>query len=438
MKSNRIIDTIIVSSNWHIDVQWGTQQLNQYLAELNAIESGVTINYSERRKALNSATVQINSDNDISSSNNEEQFIAHHKLSGVMRLGDGLSSRGVNSLIDSMRFYDGQSNVYGHILEIDSGGGQSTAGQAMLNAVRDLKKPIYVYGHYVGSAAVMASIAADKIFLSGNQSRIGSIGSYVSINKKMAEYFKENMEDIYSEHSSDKNKEWRAYLKGDKKPLINFANESAKAFMDDVEQYRSLNESQKESTLRGGMFTAKSGVERGLADGIATFGEVVNKLSQNINQSQNHSTMNLNDFLSGVRTQVNRIFGWSLAEDTSAETMLGQLAEASTIEATIAAKVSEKLDVFNNQLTDMKTKMQGLETNAQTADEELTSLKDQLAQLQSEKETWNTEKTNLEQQLAELKSGTPIESEDAPDVGGTLATFQKQLGSISVEGESKF
>jgi ClpP class serine protease len=106
------------------------------------------------------------------------------------------------------------------------------------------------------------------------------------VDKEIAKWYSENVDDIYSEVSQDKNAEWRAYLKGDTKPLQTIVTQNAKLFQQEVTKYRPLNYD-KETTLRGGMFFAQDAKKRGLIDGVGTLGYAMSRLEANIKRRNN-------------------------------------------------------------------------------------------------------------------------------------------------------
>lgn len=190
-------------------------------------------------------------------------------LNDFMAVDGDLCTMGVQELADNLLYYRDNPNVSGAILEVNSGGGEAMAGQIMFNAIRDFKKPVVAYVHNAGSAAFMAIAGVKEIVASGPLSRLGSIGAFISLDKKFIEFYKSRFEDIYSDLSDDKNSAIRNYIDtGDKSGIKSMLNESVEAFQKLVTDNREIKE--KDSTLRGGMFSAKEAKSRGLADIVGT------------------------------------------------------------------------------------------------------------------------------------------------------------------------
>lgn len=190
-------------------------------------------------------------------------------LNDYMSVQGGMCHMGVQELANNLLFYRDNPNIEGAILEVNSGGGEAMSGQIMFNAIKDFKKPVVAYVHTAGSAAYMAISGVKEIVASGEMSRLGSIGAFVSLDKKFISVYKERFDDIYSDLSSDKNSGFRSYIEtGDSTGIKAMLNESVLAFQSMVTSNRDIKK--KEETLRGGMFQAKDAKSRGLADMIGS------------------------------------------------------------------------------------------------------------------------------------------------------------------------
>jgi len=143
------------------------------------------------------------------------------------------------------------------------------AGQIMYNAIKDFKKPVVAYVHNAGSAAYMAIAGAKEIIASGDMSRLGSIGAYISLDKKFIAQYKDRFDEIYSDLSTDKNSAIRNYIEtGDKSGLKDSLNETVLSFQNLVTSNREIKK--QDHTLKGGMFQAGEAKKLGLADIIGT------------------------------------------------------------------------------------------------------------------------------------------------------------------------
>lgn len=198
-------------------------------------------------------------------------------LNDYMSVNGGLCSMGVQELANNLLSYKDNPNVSGAIIEVNSGGGEATAGQIMYNAVKDFKKPVVAYVLNAGSAAYMAITGAKEIVAAGDLSRVGSIGAFVTLDKNFIAKYKSNFEDIYSTLSGDKNAEIRSYIEtGDKTLLQNSLDETVSAFQKMVTDSRTIKK--QDSTLAGKMFIASDAKNRGLIDIIGTESLAIKRL----------------------------------------------------------------------------------------------------------------------------------------------------------------
>jgi protease-4 len=251
-----------------IDLEFGLSALNSYLTDLALLKSGVSfaeLGYSEKRA----------SQKPVSRGN-----IAMLQLNGVMRLEDGISTRGVRSLIADIESANLNSMVRGILLEINSGGGEAVAGGVLHDAIKSSSKPIVSYGHFVGSAAYMAAIASDELVLSNNMAKAGSIGAMITVDKKLFENYKDSYMSIYAQQSPDKNKELRSALEGDFSFVQMSVDQAAQIFQNTVLEYRKIKD--KEKALSGGMFYAEEAKGLGLIDGIGGIEYALRRLHSHI------------------------------------------------------------------------------------------------------------------------------------------------------------
>lgn len=256
-----------------VDYVIGLGYLSQFI---HALETNTTAFSSEKRieyiLADNSKIVEtgnLANMTDVRAESLQKGTIVKLFLNDYMSVNGGLCSMGVQDLANNLLSYKDNPNVVGAILEVNSGGGEVMAGQIMYNAIKDFKKPIVAYVHNAGSAAYMAIAGVKEIVASGEMSRLGSIGAYISLDRKFIAAYKDRFDEIYSDLSGDKNSAIRNYIEtGDKSGLKDSLNETVQAFQNIVLSNR--DGKKQEETLRGGMFQANDAKKRGLADIIGT------------------------------------------------------------------------------------------------------------------------------------------------------------------------
>ena len=292
-KTNLLIDALILSGEWHIDPLWGLQMLNRYLHQVELRNSGVP--YSElglsKMREQSKAKVLTPKGNLIdfpldpfSEVKIPKGSIAKISLNGVMTTNDGLCHHGALTLAEQIRQADDNENLDGVYLEVFSGGGEGMAGQIINSAFQELKKPSVAHLHFSGSAAVLATLNVDERIGSSVATKVGSIGSYYSLDKRFLEFYKENVVDVYSKKSEDKNLPFREALEGNFELLEEMATRDDEMFMAQVRKALNLkgNTKQVKETLRGGMFPAKEAKQRGLIDSIGGTNYALSRLQSYI------------------------------------------------------------------------------------------------------------------------------------------------------------
>lgn len=275
---NRKIEELITSGVWYIDQTFGIKVLNQYLHDLMLRQSGFSVHeigLSERRASnapiVFSASGPINDAKLIYNAQlTPANSIALLKLSGAMRVNDGLSSSGIESLVKDLRAAYENPNISSIILEINSGGGEATAGAMLKNAIQERNKPVISYAWMAASAAYLAASATDEIIAANDGAQFGSIGVLFSLDKRFLQAYTENSIDVYASKSPEKNAAFRKAQDGDFSKFIELADEHATVFQNEIKAMRPLkgSESKINSTLNGAMFFANDAKSRGLVDNI--------------------------------------------------------------------------------------------------------------------------------------------------------------------------
>lgn len=210
--------------------------------------------------------------------NGRQSRFAHIKLEGMMTSRSSWYSSGVGPVIDALNEAYEDKTVQGVLLEINTGGGEVTAGQMLASAVKDRPKPLLAYGHMVASGGIMAAMNADEIMASSPLAQFGSIGVMRTIPTWMVRYYANYYTDIYSDLSKNKNRPSREFAKnGSMQAWVEELNELAEAFQDEVKAARTLR-GDVNHTLSGEMFRANEAKNRGLIDSIGSYADAINRL----------------------------------------------------------------------------------------------------------------------------------------------------------------
>jgi ClpP class serine protease len=268
---------VTLVGGWHIDTTWGIEKLNEYLSNIDLVKStknttlfDKAFEASRNMSIIDQNTGSISTITDFSEIPNEGGILELN-FSNVMRNEDGWCSIGINSLTNMLYQAYGTPKIKGILLNLNSGGGESSSGFNLQGALLDKNKPVVVRTMLLGSAAVNGAIGASEIIASSDAAEIGSIGSYIALDNNMVSYLKENIKYVYSKVSPNKNKSFRDILDNDDYSLLEEeATQNAKMFQKAVTKYRNLRDTTKEDTLSGGMFYAQDAKRRGLIDAVGT------------------------------------------------------------------------------------------------------------------------------------------------------------------------
>jgi protease IV len=271
-----------------IDFDFGLTQLNAYLQDLMFLQAGgkykdlaIAQRRSESRPRIITTTdaatpASINFVNRLDINDPETiippNSVALLKLTGVMRSQSGISSPGVDSMANDLRSAYANPNVAGVVIETNSGGGETLAGNMLKSAIAERNKPVVGFGHLVASAAFRALTGADEIVMSSEFSEVGSIGTMVQLDTRALSKFRNHVAEFYGSDAPNKNGELRRALAGDYSGIQQRVNELTVQFHNEIKRDRPLrgDVDKIKDTLSGKMFDAVEGKRRGLVDAVGT------------------------------------------------------------------------------------------------------------------------------------------------------------------------
>lgn len=281
MTMNRQVEALIQSAEWMIEPIWGMQQLRNYLAQLELLDKGgakyADLGFAEMRAAAKPSHLELMGSNKSGGKSEvSAKRVTHLKLSGVMKMEDGSYTYGAKTLASFLRDSDASDNTVGHIIEVNSGGGEALAGGLMYETIRSLKKPVYALVHLAASAAYLTIVGATKIYMQSEFSSLGSIGVMASIDKELLELYRTNVLDIYAPESSEKNEEYRQLVRDGKTELYEKRLSAlAQVFHAKVTGNRP---NVTLDTLKGRVYIGESAREKFLADGYSNISELAEML----------------------------------------------------------------------------------------------------------------------------------------------------------------
>jgi ClpP class serine protease len=429
-----------LGQNWHIDKGFAIAALSKYANNLRAMELGATISdlFLEAKRA--SETVDY--------VNVKGGKIAIVPLQGVMMLEGGLCSAGVQKVANNLRAASNDPTVLAIVVEANTGGGESLAGQEFSNAVAESTKPVLFYSHFLASAGVMASLQADEVYAAGNQSEVGSIGVMATIDSSFLEWYAKSYTAYYADTSPNKNEELRSLLEGDPSKLIEALNKADERFMGDVKKYRALqgDAATVMETLSGRMFFANEATKRGLIDGIKNKAEVIDRAEKLAAQYSKSGRPKKG------KKMANILAGTTLGN------ILGIKADDEQTDVTVLQTLEIKFTEMEASVTDLTTKLADSDTAKKAAELNAGTLQARVTELEALNVTLSekvlsvnanaealtaqvaaleTEKKNLSTQLAALTLKSTAEATPPNEVADTtrIESAAKKYfgGSIEVK-----
>jgi protease-4 len=201
---------------------------------------------------------------------------------------------GTRTMAGNLLRADKNINIIGHILLIDSGGGQTLSTPPLSDAIEKLTKPIVAWvDGCMCSAAMHVGSYCKKIIASRDIDSIGCIGTMIEL-EGFPKFNKEpngfTYARIYADQATEKNDDYETALTGDfkliKERLLNPHNENF------IAHIRANRPNVKDEHLKGRTFRA-SEVIGTLIDSIGAFETAVQTvldLSKSVTQQLNNST----------------------------------------------------------------------------------------------------------------------------------------------------
>ncbi|MEL6143664.1 MAG: hypothetical protein AAFU67_18845, partial [Bacteroidota bacterium] len=181
----------LLAAQWEIDFMYGLRYLTEYI-EFDASTHEAKPHAFILSGGRSSSLQEVESYN----GDFEQGSIAQIRMSGAMRLEDGLCSTGMRTLSEDIAAADANPGIAGILFEVNSGGGESAAGAHLMNSLQDVRSngrtPVVVYTQTLASAALRGALPANKILAASNTSNVGSVGTLVQIDLNTLRDLKEN------------------------------------------------------------------------------------------------------------------------------------------------------------------------------------------------------------------------------------------------------
>jgi signal peptide peptidase SppA len=170
------------------------------------------------------------------------------------------------------------------VVEIDSYGGSGVAGEEMMTAFKQSKKPVIAFIRNAGlSAAYLAATGAETIFAS-NFSDVGSIGVTMSYLQEAEKNTKEGLSyvNLSSGAYKDTGNPARLLSEDEKQLLMRDIKIGHEYFVKLVSENRNLSIEKVRKLADGSSVMGEAALKNGLIDKIGIFPDVVDFLSEKI------------------------------------------------------------------------------------------------------------------------------------------------------------
>jgi len=316
-------------------------------------------------------------------SNAPEGSVAVYPVIGtVTKYSQLCGPRGTEDLMIRMGENEEAPNIVGHLLEIDSPGGQGTNLETVARFIRnEIKKPVVAwYNGTCASAAYYMASAADEIYASEETDEAGSIGVMMTFAdlRKFWESQGVNIHEIYADQSELKNLDFQKARDGEydliKQGLL---NPYAERFINTVKEFRpNLKE---EDAFKGAVYMANAAIEIGMIDGIRTFERAVDRVLELAARpiDEGDDLEEDDEFLKITNTnsmeRISAILGYTLEmQDGGAFLRRDELARLErhlvvegyeAVEASALENINTRLDGISSQLDAMSQRVDQVEVS---------------------------------------------------------------------------
>lgn len=253
---------------------------------MSSIESAA----SDKFKRPKSQTFSLNSAIDIANLDKEGVVIV--SLKGPMIKTSGMCQKGTEETLAEIRAAGDNANVKGVVLNVFSPGGSVFGTEQLSTEIANFEAKYgkalaaYIDGQAC-SAAYWAASGASKIFLAGDSTEVGCIGTMITLvdDSKMQEAMGVRTVMVRATHSSNKNQAYVDAMTGNTIALqTEILDPLNDAFLKAVKNNRKKAEvplNTKDMTdgvptvLTGKTYYGKSAISQGLADEIASIDDVI-------------------------------------------------------------------------------------------------------------------------------------------------------------------
>lgn len=178
-------------------------------------------------------------------------------------------------------------NVKAITIDFRTPGGEGEAMLHMVESIQKSTKPVIGFARGLCASAGLGMITATNYIIAGNElTEVGSCGTFGTLYD-FSEYLEMqgvHVEEIYATRSTEKNKPYRDWLKGDKAAIQANIDVFNEAFINMVATNRTGMLTDDGHWHKGKLYYAPEALEIGLIDEIGSFDRAIEKAIELANQ----------------------------------------------------------------------------------------------------------------------------------------------------------
>lgn len=223
----------------------------------------------------------------------EYKIEKNNKIAIVYAEGTIVSERGTNvenqiipkEIKEKLEKADKLPNVKGIVLRINSPGGSALASDIIYEAVKNVKKPVYIsMGGVAASGGYYIASAGDKIY-SDNATLTGSIGvvSIIPDVSKLVDKIGVNFEEITNGKYTNMYDITKPLSEEEKEKIYKSSLNGYKEFIKKVATGRKMTEEEVEKIAGGRVWLGEEALEIGLVDKIGGIEKTISDLAKDLN-----------------------------------------------------------------------------------------------------------------------------------------------------------
>jgi ClpP class serine protease len=280
-KVNFRLITAIRKGFWLIDQSWvsGNIQL------LTSILSGTA--EVESTEPTHPSIISFFDDDEMVITEQRESFLTvegEDSISLIPIIGpvmkhDSWCESGTKTRAKQLLEADANNNIQGHIILLDTPGGETQACELMSEAIKQCTKPVYaVVDGLCASAGMWIAAGCARVYASSKTDIIGCIGTVSTLVDYSGALEKAGIKihEVYSTLSPEKNKESRDALAGDYTTLLkNIIDPLTEVFHSHLKSSRpNINV----EALKGATYVADKAIEMGLVDELGGINSAINHM----------------------------------------------------------------------------------------------------------------------------------------------------------------